>query len=256
LVDSMRFSMDRLFTFGCSFTKYCWPTWADILAQSAEHYENWATPGGGNQYIFNSLIECHKRNSLTANDTVIIMWTSISREDRYIRDKGWLTPGSIFNQTDYDKNFVKNLADPYGYLIRDLAIISATRMILDQIGCQWHFLSMVPIEYHDDSTYFKKDLKITKEIKDLYQIELDLIKPSVFDTVFNGDWSSRKHLKPQVDDNHPTPGEHLIYLNTILPQYNISNDTVNLVKLSDQIVLDNLPFDWQGWKLNQLGMRF
>jgi hypothetical protein len=71
-----------LFTFGCSFTEYIWPTWADILGREFEYYENWGKAGGGNQYIFNSLIECHLRNQLTKDDTVIIRWTSPDREDR------------------------------------------------------------------------------------------------------------------------------------------------------------------------------
>ena len=45
----------RLFTFGCSMTKYYYPTWADILGKHWEYFENWAEPGGGNQFIFNSL---------------------------------------------------------------------------------------------------------------------------------------------------------------------------------------------------------
>ena len=44
--------MKRLITFGCSFTDYSWPTWADIIALDREvEYENWAIGGGGNQQI-------------------------------------------------------------------------------------------------------------------------------------------------------------------------------------------------------------
>ncbi len=40
----------RLITFGCSFTDYSWPTWADIIARDLDcEYENWAIGGGGNQ---------------------------------------------------------------------------------------------------------------------------------------------------------------------------------------------------------------
>jgi hypothetical protein len=60
----------RLFTFGCSFTQYIWPTWADILAREFEYYENWGSSGAGNQYIFHSLVECYQRNLLNSNDTI------------------------------------------------------------------------------------------------------------------------------------------------------------------------------------------
>ena len=42
----------RLIVFGCSFTDYAWPTWADIIAYDLGcEYENWAQGGGGNQQI-------------------------------------------------------------------------------------------------------------------------------------------------------------------------------------------------------------
>ena len=44
----------RAFVFGCSFTQYYWPTWADILGREFNKFENWGQCGGGNQFIFNS----------------------------------------------------------------------------------------------------------------------------------------------------------------------------------------------------------
>jgi hypothetical protein len=69
------------FAFGCSFTNYSWPTWADMIGKEFESYENWGKSGGGNQFIFNSLMECVVKNKISKDDTVIIMWTNISRED-------------------------------------------------------------------------------------------------------------------------------------------------------------------------------
>ena len=86
--------MKRLFTFGCSFTNYRWPTWADIVSQDYDYYENWGQRGGGNKYIYFSLIECHQRNNITADDTVMIMWSSQAREDKFLDNK-WYTPGAI-----------------------------------------------------------------------------------------------------------------------------------------------------------------
>jgi hypothetical protein len=55
----------RLFTFGCSFTRYLWPTWADILAEDIPYYENWGCGGAGNLYISNAIMEAHNRHTLT-----------------------------------------------------------------------------------------------------------------------------------------------------------------------------------------------
>jgi hypothetical protein len=186
------YSSGRLFSFGCSFTSYHWPTWADIAGKNFDVFENWGQIGGGNAFIFYSLCEAIKRASIGANDTVAVMWTSISREDRWTRKDGWLTVGSIYNQQVYDNEFVKKYADPTGYLIRDLALISAAKTILTSIGCTWKFFSMVPFEYHDDSDNRNECFfTIDQEIVDLYKNDLDNIGPSVFKIVFNNDWYSR-----------------------------------------------------------------
>ena len=79
--------MARLFTFGCSFTQYLWPTWANVLGREFAHFENWGRMAAGNQFIFNSLIECHLKKQLGPNDTVGIMWTNVFREDRYVNNQ-------------------------------------------------------------------------------------------------------------------------------------------------------------------------
>lgn len=268
--------MSRLFTFGCSFTQFDkWPTWADILGKEYSQFENWGKIGGGNLFIFNSLIECIARNQITNDDTIIVMWTSIGREDRWVSTRGWVTPGSIYNQIEYDAKFVSKWADPAGYLIRDLAFVSAARKILEAIGCKWEFLSIVPLEYYDDSCDFKNDFLVEQNLKLLYNSDIQLIKPSVYEVVFNFNWYSRpgevnislieqkyeilkgvdwptweqfvandltnvknnikQELKETIvrdfirTDCHPTPVEHLSYINSVLPKYTISPETIKWV---------------------------
>lgn len=191
--------MNRLFTFGCSFTNYRWPTWADILGKEFTQFENWGRAGAGNSFIFYALAECIKRNNITADDTVIIMWTSIAREDRWVNGD-WLTYGNIYNQPVYDDTFIKTLVDPMGYLIKDLATISMTKKVLESIGCTWHFLSMLPLDhYNDNQIYNNPNFTISKEIKELYVEELSIIKPSIYEVVFNSDWTTRPlHLLPMT----------------------------------------------------------
>jgi hypothetical protein len=190
--DHSLLPLKRFFSFGCSFTSYHWPTWADIAGRNFDVFENWGGPGGGNAFIFYSLCEAIKRNSIGANDTVAIMWTSISREDRWTHSDGWLTVGSIYNQQIYDKEFVKKYADPTGYLLRDLALISAAKTMLTSIGCAWKFFSIVPFDYHDDSgDHSECFFTVDQEITNLYKDVINDISPSVFETVFNNDWYSR-----------------------------------------------------------------
>lgn len=180
--------MTRLFTFGCSFTNSIRPTWADIVAREYKEFQNWGQAGAGNSFIFYSLMECNKRNKITKDDVVMIMWSSIGREDRYV-DGEWLTPGSIYNQTDYDENFVRKFADPTGYLLRDAAHLAGAKRILDAIGCRYYFFSIVPFNVPDDNVFkiFSTDNKIER----LYAEEFVAVKPSVYEIIFNCNWYSR-----------------------------------------------------------------
>ena len=180
--------MTRFFAFGCSFTNSKYPTWADIVARGYDHYENWGQAGAGNSFIFYSLMECNKRNRITQDDVVMIMWSSIGREDRYV-NKEWLTPGSIYNQTDYDENFVKKFTDPTGYLLRDAAHLAGAKAILDSIGCQYYFFSIVPFNVPDDNIF--KVFNIDNKILTLYADEFKSVRPSVYEVIFDHNWYSR-----------------------------------------------------------------
>jgi len=283
-----------LFTFGCSFTQFKWPTWADIIGKEFESYENWGQGGGGNQFIFNSLIECLVKNKISKNDTVIIMWSGITREDRYVNNK-WIIPGNIFTQDVYDEKFVKKFADIRGYCIRDYNTIFATQNILKNIGCKFYFLSMVSLTDFDD-----QDLEIS-DLLSCFKSTLEQVRPSVHEIVFDFDWNSRPfnvvgqtngyyaeqfhynqirdpgwpewkatdsnfalrlpdkikkecfalfgldlysdikqsinkdNLPPRVDI-HPTPLEHLEYLEKVLSEISISNSTKDWVILMDESV--------------------
>lgn len=177
--------MNRLFTFGCSFTKYIWPTWADILSKSKKYdfFENCAHPGAGNHFIFYRLIECIERNKITKNDTIAIMWSSIGREDRWIKGS-WMCGGSIYKSKivkKFGSYYIDHFTDPTGFLITNSAIIHATYQILKNIGCKFYFFAFTPIlEVDDSQSVWSKFLKIDtnfyeKQISKLYKESLEYI---------------------------------------------------------------------------------
>lgn len=193
--------MTRLFAFGCSFTNYRWSTWADCLAPEFDYFENWGQSGAGNQFIFNSVIEADQRHQFGTDDTVVVCWTSIDREDRYV-DRRWHTPGNAFFATNvFNTEYLKTHIDERGYLIRDLAAIKAVKTLLEsRPGVRWEFLSMGEITtvHHD--------------VVQLYQDTVCSIKPGYDKTVF------RDTGYPNRDgDPHPSPEEHLAYLDWVLP---------------------------------------
>ena len=223
-------NMSRLFTFGCSFTQYWrWPTWADLLGRQYDFYENWGLCGAGNCYIFYSLIECHQRHNITADDTVYIMWSNTSREDRYVSNR-WLEGGNVYwGNHPLGPDYVKLYACERGFLIRDLAVIAATQQLLNSWQCGYRFFSMVPLQKtNSDNELGENPARATQQdqdVRNFYQSTLNLIEPSVLETVFNGEWFTGNGIPDSYDarrrDFHPTPAEHLQYLDKLTPQLTI-----------------------------------
>ena len=197
--------MKRLFAFGCSFTNYRWPTWVDCLVPEFDHVQNWGQSGAGNHYIFNSVMEADQRHQFNSNDTVVVCWTGITRDDRYA-DGRWHTLGNMFASPIYDRDYLKTHVDERGYLIRDLAYIKAVKTLLGHAQTTWRFLSMCAFPKHDDVT-------------ELYSDVLECVLPGYDQTVFKNNWP-----KPGTDP-HPSPAEHLAYLDAVLPGWVTKSQT-------------------------------
>jgi len=208
--------MKRLFGFGCSFTNYRWSTWADCLAPEFEYFENWGQSGAGNQFIFNSVMEADQRHQFGVDDTVVVCWTSIDREDRYV-DHRWHTPGNAYFATNvYNSEYLKTHIDERGYLIRDLAAIKAVKTLLEnRPGLRWEFLSMVEIMGMPTTNNVSQH----RDVMQLYEDVIRSIKPGYDKTVFLNNWP-----KPG-EDPHPSPEEHLAYLDYVLPGWVTKTET-------------------------------
>lgn len=251
----------RFFAFGCSFTNYHWPTWADIIGKEIPYYENWGRMSAGNQFIFNSIIECDARYHFTKDDLVIIMWSSIEREDRYV-GRDWLLASHIERDKIYGNEWVERFGNEIrGLLIRDLAAIRAAQQLLKSRNCDWANLSMSPISKMDRSTIQVKDIDhlnelhqryvklhtdlcLGKEITEphahspdvlkLYKEEFTNIEDSVLNVIFKGEWAVPP--RPNKKNAHPSPKEHLRYLQHIYPNFVPNNDSQIFVDHWDDIV--------------------
>ena len=134
--------MKRLFTFGCSFTNYCWPTWADFMSLDYDEYYNLGQGGGGNQFIFEQVIEAAVTHKFTSDDTIIIMWTGYHRHDLY-KDNCWHTPGNVLNAEPlYGKEYLDKYFDVKGSVLHSLNYIYAAQQFLTNQNCHWHMTSM------------------------------------------------------------------------------------------------------------------
>lgn len=145
----------RVFMFGCSFTNYYWPTWANILSfetPQAEVY-NLGQSGGGNLFISERIAAGNQIFNFNENDLILVMWSTHFREDRYIKDK-WHTPGSVYSQKFYDDNFVEKYTCVKGFLVRDLALITLVKKFLQNISADCVMLRSTHIEYDNENIFF------------------------------------------------------------------------------------------------------
>lgn len=217
----------RFFAFGCSYTGYFWPTWADIIGQKYKtEYYNYGRHGAGNMFIFNTLMQADQRFSINRDDLVIVQWSSSLREDRYIKNE-WITKGALFNY--YPESYVEKYFDMRGFLIRDLALIKAAKSFLESTGCKFYFISMCGI---GPSTGELNDVHFRlgdsdKDVIDLYNDVLDIMKPSFYDVL--GLYSDRPMLLRDgiyLRDSHRITSEHAEYVRQVLPEFSVEDEFV------------------------------
>lgn len=207
----------RAFYFGCSFTRYYYPTWADLVSLEIPESYQYAQIGAGNFFIYQSIIEAVVKHKIRSGDLVMVMFSNVTREDRYIKHQGWITPGNLFSQDIYNDEFLKKFFCERGYLIRDLALVEGIDRVLASTNADYTLMSMINFDSFNSS---KERMNDVDDILDFYKPTLDKVHPSVFEVIFNNDWNTRQDrpkyythwAKDLYVDNHPTPNEHLEYL--------------------------------------------
>lgn len=231
----------RLFTIGCSFTEYFYPTWANILSKAmpnAEFY-NIGLSGTSNPFIANRLVEANLKFKLCETDLVVIMWTTTCRETHYVRG-GWINPGNIFTQSEYSKEFVDKFADPDGYLIRDLATIEMATSYVNNLPCHYVGLLSTPLEFkypNDGSPKYD----ISNDIIDTYKDLLATFPKSMLELEMNNHWESGSHYKgEQFDgvraDYHPNPIRYCNYLTKL--GFPLTQDSIDYAENCTTIIAD------------------
>ena len=268
-------SKGTLFTFGCSMTAYSWPTWADILGKDYDNYENWGRGSAGNLFIFESIIECLEKNKITTNDTVIILWSAITRMDYYQLG----TWSSVVNRSILtSKDDLVNCPD--GYEIINYAYFSAIDKILTAAGIKYYMFKwcnynidtkagilyknvLSKIQKIDFSIFKKKIIKPAEyKIEEVYN-QLSGTQWPPYNKIFNYEKSEypdtineeinnkffkylndnrRLFFSEEIIDNHPTPIEHLNAIKKLFP---VTDTTTNWVTNINNKLLQGVPFDFK-----------
>lgn len=97
----------KVMAFGCSFTNYIYPTYADIL-----DLDNRGVSGSGNERIFYNVMHEIKKGNLSKHDTPVIQWTSPYRFD-YLTANGWTVPDGNITLSTENAHIWKNIQSWY-----------------------------------------------------------------------------------------------------------------------------------------------
>lgn len=183
--------MTKIFTFGCSFTRYYWPTWSDIMAFSNPDLEviNVGRIGIGNTRIFQRIQECHLNDTISDGDRIMVAWSGWKREDRYVYD-AWNAGGKTSRNPDYGPEFTEKYCNPKFMAIKNASAIIAANQLYN-------------ITWNGSMGSYPKD------IPSLYEDQIPKVKS--YDDIPFTRWNGRS-----TDDLHPDINTHAIYYRTVI----------------------------------------
>lgn len=232
----------RIFTFGCSYTGYCWPTWADILLQSGVEGTNLGYTGIGNLAIANRVFHQLTRDH-QPDDLYIVAWSTVNREDRS-RDGVWRAGGNVYNNRHYDENFLVDYWDDTDALNKTLMLIYfVNEMVRGKV--QFHQTSMfgadLMFDEYRNRRVFNYQPRLLEHAEQVMS-QLDWLPPLHDEarkallrnvriplTVQYADGS-----KPRVD-HHPTPLMHLAWAQQNFPHL-VTAEGIQLAEQYERLV--------------------
>ena len=195
----------RIFIFGCSFSNFRWPTWADMVRYSADKpFQNWGQKGIGNVAIMHKMVECDLKNNLNEDDLLIAQWSTWTREDRFYDH--WWGEGGVFHNPKYGDEFCEKWWTWNNDIVKNsTAIIAANKMY--NFDYQFNFWG-----FPNEPDFNKSVGDVNIEMQNLYRSNLPQIDnfPVEINTNFEG----------TCHDGHGDIKSHLhFFKNNITPRF-------------------------------------
>ena len=136
--------MKRLFTFGCSYTIWSWPTWADYIGVNFDAYYNFARSGSDNKNILYNVLNANEKFNFTKDDTIIVMFTSFNRCS-YFKQYELFNSGDLVEQQEQHPFMNKY---PYEAGIYDSWLSAKSiKNFLDGKGVNYHLQQALPYDF-------------------------------------------------------------------------------------------------------------
>ena len=194
--------MSTLYAVGCSHTRYCWPTYADILGQEYDRFENWGQSGFGNLAIMHRALEIAEQAG--PDDKIIVQWTYPTRFDFHRKGDGWYQGGNLQHNFDQVQQTINRYCyDPDSYQWHTETYVKLVKQYLDMNVGDFHMIGadfdVTEIVEFPDSKEALPPLWIMHDL-DIPHRKFLNVRPS------------RNAIPRKEQDDHWTPRHHLKYL--------------------------------------------
>ena len=206
----------RFFSFGCSFTRWCWPTWNDYIGLNFDEYHSCGMAGSDNKHILYTLLEVDKKYKLTKDDTIMIMFSSFNRMSYVDKDFSIHNIGDLVD----DNLKLHPIGKEYNFptAIYDSCIaIQSIKSILESKNIKYTFLQSMKHNFYYD------DFEAEGKVKENLDYCLDLFKYPIMENwcYENYDFPKEKIIwkDNHAQDGHPTMKHHFDFVKEFFPQY-------------------------------------
>jgi len=200
----------KIYIYGCSFTKYKWPTYADILGLQYDVINKGAS-GSGNERIFYNFMKDVKAKKIDSKDIVIFQWSGLTRFDYLCEGNCWLSVGNVLNPYDPDGRYVfnkvKDWFNPDYEYEKTVNYKISAEYISSIIGCKTLQMSLSPIEGHDQEF-------LENNLEEKYQGSYKFFHA----------WFQKKNKKKSITDEHPTIVQHNILAQKVAKELSLDFD--------------------------------
>ena len=219
----------NLFTFGCSYTQFSWPTWSVCLSPYFDRIDNYGRCGAGNLFIFTCFSNAVADDRIKKGDTVIIQWSSLVREDRILQNQeeyalgGYAYRNGFYSDKlliKYFNSFQKGL-ELIGYITSIIAIckqrginLKMFHMFEPWIGPSTGEPAYVDIELLNYGNTKLKEYNVLQKIKELcatpsfFPSSLEMLNDS---KKYGIAYNKQPDTGNVVEDHHPPSIVHLQY---------------------------------------------
>lgn len=235
----MKFDMmKRFFAYGCSFTKWDYPTWADFIGVNFTEYYNRGRGGCDHTYMADLIFSDHLKFQFNPQTDLIFLCSTGFNRLTWFDKKGYNCVGDLYNWQNSIKQagihdhkkldgFFETIWNLDWAFLRSCESIIQVKTFLDSLQIQSVFFEGVASKF-----ILEKDFGLTTYTQDKLQHFFNLLQPITSLDRFRCDYETHAYNDGMID-GHPGQPRHYSYVKTYFPHLiteksqSFYNDTID-----------------------------